>query len=297
MRNLVIKREKAFVGFLGKYKVYMVDQNSSDLKINKEPCRKLGTLKNGEETVFQIPDEEVKIYIIADKLTKSFCNELIRIPAGETDAYLLGKSKFNIFLGNPFRLEGQVSEETKLNRKKCAKKSAVFTLSYYFICFVIGVIFGVYLVSNEEELLNKPETFIANEMQITLTQEFVEVPFEEITAMFATDDVTVFVAEELKPIAEGYENITLEEYGNLLIDIQEEDGYVCSDLKNENGLYYFEYQATQEDGTTGYFKEYVYESTDAFWGVSFVCMTEDAYIANYNSFPEWAKSVTFDETV
>ena len=33
MRNLVIKREKSFVGFFGKYKVYMVDPNSNDLKI------------------------------------------------------------------------------------------------------------------------------------------------------------------------------------------------------------------------------------------------------------------------
>jgi hypothetical protein len=88
-----------------------------------------------------------------------------------------------------------------------------------------------------------------------------------------------------------------EEYGNLLIDAQEENGYVCSDLKNENGLYYFEYQVTQEDGTTGYFKEYVYESEEAFWGVSFVCVSEDDYVANYNLFPEWAKSVTFNETV
>ena len=35
MRNLVIKRDKAFVGFLGKYKVCIVDPNSSDLKIAK----------------------------------------------------------------------------------------------------------------------------------------------------------------------------------------------------------------------------------------------------------------------
>lgn len=293
MRNLVIKREKAFVGFLGKYKVYIVDPNSSDLKINKEPCRKLGTLKNGEEAVFQIPNEEAKIYIIGDKISKSFCNELVRIPAGEADAYLLGKSKYSPYLGNPFRLEGQVSEETLANRKRGKKKG----LRNLLIWVLIGFIFGFCIGFFSDEASDEPETFTANEMQITLTQDFFEVPYEELTAMFANDEVSVFVAEELKPIAEGYENITLEEYGNLLIDVQEQSGYVCSDLKNENGLFYFEYQATQEDGTTGYFKEYVYESEEAFWGVSFVCVTEEDYVANYNSFPEWAKSVTFDETV
>ena len=292
MRNLVIKREKSFVGFLGKYKVYMVDPNSNDLKINKESCRKLGTLKNGQEVVFQIPNEEVKIYIIADKFTKSFCNEFVVIPAGETDAYLLGKCKYNPYMGNPFRLEGQVSEETLANRKRGKKKALKNLLIWALIGFVFGFCLG-YFGDNSDE----PETFTANEMQITLTQEFVEVPYEDLTAMFSNDEVSIFVAEELKPIADGYEDITLEEYGNLLIDVQEENGYVCSDLKNENGLYYFEYQVTQEDGTTGYFKEYVYESEEAFWGVSFVCVSEDDYVANYNLFPEWAKSVTFNETV
>ncbi len=294
MRNLVIKRDKAFAGCLGKYKVYIVDSNSKDLKINKESCRKLGTLKNGEEAVFQIPNEEVKIYIIADKLSKHLCSEFIRLPADEADAYLLGRTKFNPLTGNPFRLEGQVNDETKANRKHSLKKALII----YLLAFIIGIIGGFCLVSNKEALANRPETFTVNEMQITLTRDFIEAPGKELTAAFLSEDVSVFIAEEAKPIADGYENITLEEYANLLIDLQEQkNGYFCSDLKSENGLYYFEYQYTSDVGTTAYFKEYVYESEEAFWGVSFACVTEESYVANYNSFPEWAQSVTFNETV
>ena len=292
MRNLVIKRDKAFAGCLGKYKVYIVDSNSKDLKINKESCRKLGTLKNGEEAVFQIPNEEVKIYIIADKLSKHLCSEFIRLPADEADAYLLGRTKFNPLTGNPFRLEGQVNDETKANRKHSLKKALII----YLLAFIIGIIGGFCLVSNKEALANRPETFTVNEMQITLTRDFFVVPHEYLTAVFTNNEVTVAITGELKPI-EGFKNITLEEYGDMLIDIQEQNGYVCSDLKNENGLFYFEYQVINEDGTTGYFKEYVYESSKTFWGISFFCVTEEDYIANYNSFPEWAQSVAFDETV
>lgn len=292
MRNLVIKRDKAFAGCLGKYKVYIVDSNSKDLKINKESCRKLGTLKNGEEAVFQIPNEEVKIYLIADKLSKHLCSEFIRLPADEADAYLLGRTKFNPLTGNPFRLEGQVNDETKANRKHSLKKALII----YLLAFIIGIIGGFCLVSNKEALANRPETFTVNEMQITLTRDFFVVPHEYLTAVFTNNEVTVAITGELKPI-EGFKNITLEEYGDILIDIQEQDGYVCSDLKNENGLFYFEYQVINEDGTTGYFKEYVYESSKTFWGITFFCINEGDYIANYNSFPEWAQSVTFNETV
>ena len=49
MRNLTIKRTKSYVACLAKMKVYIEDRVSGDLVINGVSCRKLGTLKNGEE--------------------------------------------------------------------------------------------------------------------------------------------------------------------------------------------------------------------------------------------------------
>ena len=50
MRNLTIHREKTFVGSLVKLKVYIEDTLVNELEINGIPCRKLGDLKNGEES-------------------------------------------------------------------------------------------------------------------------------------------------------------------------------------------------------------------------------------------------------
>ncbi len=292
MRSLVIKREKSFVGCAGKYKVYMVDPSSNDLKIKKEPCKKLGVLKNGEEAVFQIPDEEVKIYIIAGQASKSYCNEMVILPAGQEDVYLLGKAKYNPFKGNPYRLSGPVSEETKKNRKGSNKIATFIMLGALIFGFVVGFINGL---SSDEKLL-EPETFNVDNMQITLIQEFVEVPYDDFDAAYQTTDMLVLVVKEAKPIAEGYEDLTLEQYAGLLITGQEDAGLVCSDLKNENGLYYFEYQATVE-GQTYYYKDYAYESNDAFWHVTFICYDETTLVANTASISEWASSVKFSETV
>ncbi len=297
MRNLVIKREKSFVGFLGKFKVYIVDPNSNDLKINKQSCRKLGTLKNGQEVVFQIPNEEVKIYIIADKFTKSFCNEFVVIPAGETDAYLLGKCKYSPFMGNPFRLEGQVSEETKLNRKSGRKKALKFFLTWGLIGFVFGFCLG-YFGDNSDE----PETFVVNEMQITLLDSFYQLDVDGYGATFSSEEVSVFAFKNYIPSEKEYQDMTLQEYGVLSANFIEENyfnkyGGNCSDFKSENGFNYIEYQINNEDGSVYYYKEYLYEVSDGFWSVRFVCSTEEAYVANYNSFDEWASSVTFTESV
>lgn len=289
MRNLVIKREKSFVGCLGKFKVFIVDPNSNDLKINKQPCRKLGILKNGEEAVFQIPDEEVQLYIIGDKMTKSFCNEFVKISAGDSDVYLLGKCKYNPFMGNPFRLEGQVDEATKANRKRGRKVATAF----YLTCFIIGLIIGFCIGFFSDKALTEPETFEADGMQITLIQEFVEVPYNGFAATYETDDMLVAVTKETKPLSTDLKDITLDEYAELLISSQEEEGIVCSDLLTENGLKYFEYQIADGDGTY-YYRDYVYETQDAFWHITFICSNETSWVANITSIPEWAQSVTFN---
>lgn len=52
MRNLIIKRNKTFVGCATKLKVYIEDSASSEITINGVSCRKLGTIRNGEEQSF-----------------------------------------------------------------------------------------------------------------------------------------------------------------------------------------------------------------------------------------------------
>ena len=142
MRNLTIKRAKSFVACLAKMKVYIEDSLSSELVINGVPCRKLGELKNGEEQTFQIGCESAKVFVIADKLSKNYCNEFYQIPAGEQDVALSGRNKFNPASGNAFRFDNNDNQEVIASRKKGTAKGAVILI----IAMVIGAVAGYFIV-------------------------------------------------------------------------------------------------------------------------------------------------------
>ena len=105
MRNLTVKRRKAFAGCLGKVKIYIEDANG-DTNINGIPCRLLGKLKNKECATYEIGNESLKLFAIYDKMSKGYCNDCYTIPAGEEDIEVSGDAKLNPFMCNPFLLEG-----------------------------------------------------------------------------------------------------------------------------------------------------------------------------------------------
>lgn len=122
MRHLTVKRNKTFVGCACKLKVYVEDAASAEIQINDVGCRKLGELKNGEEKTFEISEDPAKVYVIADQLSKSYCNEYYQLPAGQEDIALAGQCKFNPAAGNAFRFEGNNSAEVLAHRKKSTAK-------------------------------------------------------------------------------------------------------------------------------------------------------------------------------
>ena len=149
MRNLTIKREKSFVGSLAKMKVYIEDPTSNEICINDISCRKIGDLKNGEEKTFQIDEQEVKIYVIADKLSKNYCNEFYQLPAGQEDVFLSGKNKFNPANGNAFRFDNNESEETIASRKRGARKGLLILIVAAIVGAVVGYTITAGLFSNK----------------------------------------------------------------------------------------------------------------------------------------------------
>lgn len=146
MRNLTIKRTKSFVACLGKMKVYIEDPTSNELFINDVPCRKLGDLKNGEEKTFLIDENEAKVFVIADKLSRNYCNEFFRIPAGYGDVFLSGKNHYNPASGNPFRFDGVTDEEVLKNRKKGTQKGLIVMCVAVVIGFILGFILTAGLI-------------------------------------------------------------------------------------------------------------------------------------------------------
>lgn len=281
MRNLTIKRDKSFVACLMTDKVYIEDSASSEITINNVPCRLLGTLKNGEQKTFSIPEEETKIFVIADKLSKNFCNEVYTVQAGEEDVFLRGKNHFNPASGNAFRFEGNVQPETLKNRKKGSKIGWIILAA----AVVVGIIVGVILAN--PGATGEPKEFVCEQLHITLNDYFKETSSDGFNVCYESRDVAIFVLKE-----NLQEDKTLEEYGQMVISANEMDSSV--ELQEDSGLYYFEYDyvSSNPDDSIGYFAA-VFKNGEDYWLIQFACY-EESYQEYRDNFIDWSKSVRFE---
>lgn len=285
MRNLTIKRTKSFVASLGKMKVYIEDPASTEITINDTPCRKLGELKNGEEKTFQIDENPAKVFVIADKISKNFCNEYYSIPEGSEDIFLSGKNKYNPATGNAFRFDGNTDPEVQANRKKSQRKGFIFLV----ICIIVGFAVGYFVTSFL--LQPKAKSFSSNGINITLTEDFEKVNVEKFHAAYGSGDVAVFVVKEPFTLMPDLENYTIEQYAELCIANNNIQGCEASDI---NGLTFFEYEATNENNVKYNYAAFLYKSNDSFWMVQFA--TKPDKTEDYaKDIVKWAGSVTFSE--
>lgn len=290
MRYLTINREKSFAGKLTRAKVYIHDELAGDTKINGDKCYKLGELKNGEEKTFVIGDEETKIYVIQDKLSKNMCNEVCYIPAGVENIYLMGECKNNPFGGNNFRFHGMTDPRVLANRKKTSKKFGVFLL----FCAIIGLVGGFFTTYDPPEYAKEGESYAFIDetgVKMTLTDAFVDTDITGFDFAYSADDVAVLGFEDKFSIFEGFEKYTLKEYGELSIRNNELD----SEVKKEDGVVYYEYESYIESDATNYiYLASVYKTEDSFWTVTFA-VAEEQYEEYKPYFMEWAQSVEFVE--
>lgn len=297
MRNLTIKRTKSFVACLAKMKVYIEDSASGEITINGVSCRKLGELKNGEEKTFLIEDYGAKVFVIADKLSKNYCNDYYELPAGPENITLSGKNKFNPASGNAFRFDNNNNQQVIANRKKGSRKGLIILL----IAVVIGGIGGGFIgdsfaddiISDTDSISDtqhKEKVFASKGMSITLTDDFNETEIENYTLAFTSREVAVFALKEEFSLAEGFGDYTLEEYGSLVI---ENNGFNDVVLNTVNGLTFFEYEYENPQNLATYcYASFIFKADDAFWLVQFATLKED-YESYASQIVEWAESVSF----
>lgn len=283
MRKLTIKRRKSFVGCLAKMKVYIEDAASGELVINDVPCKKLGVLGNGEEKSFEIESQSAKIFIIADKLSKNYCNEFYQLDEGEEDVFLSGQNKYNPITGNPFRFDNNENDVVIHNRKKNLKRGLIIFAVVAVVGFAVGFTIS-YIVNSRDE------TFSVKGMSITLPNEFEEVHGTDFTAAYGTEDVAVFALQEKFSLLEDFESYSLREYANMVKIANN----ISSSVKTAYGLTYFEYESTNP-GTSDTFHYYafVYKANDSFWLIQFAA-SDDVYEDYTEEIFDWAKSVEFD---
>lgn len=287
MRNLTIKRTKTYVASLIKMKIYIEDPMCGEIVINGASCRKIGDLKNGEEKTFQIGEQQTKVFVIADTASKNFCNEFYTLPEGQDDIYLTGKNKFNVANGNAFRFDNNESEDVLSNRKRGVRKGLLVLLVAILIGAASGFAVGSGLFSNEKL---QEKTFSSDGMSVTLTDEFEKIDVEQFTVSYACDEVVTYALKEQFSLMDGFENYTVRQYGELVMQI---NGLDPDDLQSKDGLTYFVYQYTNpETNDTYQYYSYLYKAGDAFWTVQFVTLDKNA--EKYASQIEaWANSITF----
>lgn len=279
MRNLTITRNKTFVGCLGTMKVYIEDPIMGDTTIGEVRCKKLGDLKNGETKTFSIEETEARIYVIADKISKNYCNDFCTVPAGNADVFLTGQNRYNPANGHAFQFDGQADEATLQNRRKNTTRGVIILVA----ALIIGVVIGVASV-----LLDKPEpkTFeLDMGAQITLTDEF-EIDTEEYDlVVFSSYDNLVAIYKygfDESPIP-TFPNLTHKEYGEFVIEMFELEDV---GMKVKDGVWYFEYEETSE-GDELYSLHVIFKGDDAFWSVEFTCYA-DEQSKWVDQFWEWA---------
>ena len=295
MRNLTITRHKSFVGSMGIDKVYIRDEQSSELTIEGVPCRKIGEIKNGETQTFSIPEEEQKIFLIADKLSKERCNASLVIPAGQEDVSFTGKHHF-VLGSNPFRFDGvEMTAEQLAKQKKNNRKSIVIfvfaiiigLLVGTFIGKIIGVSIGKIVGGSINNIIasttDTPKTFTKEGFEITLTDAFKEVEEPGFFSCYSSKSIMVFVLQEDKSL---FDSITLDQYCTL---VQQNNSQYNPQPHSGDGLIWLDYTYTADDQQL-YYMAFCYETEDAFCTVTFVTPAGNRDECT-DTFLQWAKTL------
>ncbi len=284
MRELTIRRNKSFVGCLMKAKVYVEDLLLGETTIADTRCRKLGELKNGEEKTFQITEDSAKVYVIVDQMSKNFCNEFYQLEPGTEAVTLSGSFKFNAATGNAFQFDNNTNAAAIDNRKRGRKRGIWILVIAALIGGVIGFLNGSGILKGQPE----PKTFTKAGLSLTLTDDFSEFEADGYDVAYESRSEAVLVLKESFDSAPGVEDITLEEYADLVLEANGQN----EELKSENGMIYYEYDARGEKNVEFHYTVCLYKGPDAFWIVQFATYKDKAEAAR-DQIMEWAKSVTF----
>ena len=288
---VTIQRRKSVVGALVAYKVYLEDP-TADFKIDGVPCRLLGKLKNGESKGFEVDEEARRLFVIAGKMSRHYCFDMVSLPAGDSDLFLSGQSHFSLLTGNPFRFDGEASGETVARRVRGLRRGTTVFCIALVIGILIGFGLGFWIVHEyRERHANDDKTFSKAGMSITLDRDFYYLPNEKFIATYSKKDASVLVVKEAFADYDGLKDFTLTQYGRETIRVNKVD----ATLQTEEGLTYFEYDFFNTDaGKNFHYYCVLFKGPDAFWMFEFACLTEqfDTY---HPQFIEWAKTIQFDE--
>ena len=257
------------------------EQAEAELLIAGIPCKKIGALKNGGEITFEAPEEETKLIVIGDKLSKEFCNEIYVLEAGSEDVTLTGRNKYDPVSGNPFRIDGN-SSKVSTNQRKKSKAIAWAVLGIAAIVgLVVGYTIGTSFPSN---------IFTYEELSITLTDKFKGYTHEgdSYDVFYESDDL--IVAIKRTAIDSSNSDLTAKEFAEA--NYKDING-ASFEVFEKDGYAYFGYDTLNDDDQpidSGI--ACIYKSEDAFWLVDFFS-DADSFEDQIDTVFKYADSVKF----
>ena len=151
----------------------------------------------------------------------------------------------------------------------------------WLLAVIAGVIIGL-LVPKLNQV--KQKTFVKEDFQIVLTEDFSEEALEGFFAVYTSKSAMVFVVREDKFYFE--EGTTLKQYNEMVMQANGREGIPTSETDRYIS---FEFTETPDDQTLYYFG-FCMESEKAFWTVHFATpeTNRDEY---QETFWQWADSV------
>lgn len=285
MRNLIIRRNKAFFGRKEPYCVYVSDPASGDFNINSTPCRLLGRIANGELAAFSIAEDAVQLFIVPENYSDEYCCEYCILPAGDQPITLHGKCFADKKNGHPFHFFGN-----KLPGKVKARRIIAGVLAG---AIAIGAFFAFGDKPSFSMQQTQEKTFAYQGMEITLTEDFKEEDVSEygFNTGYSSSDTAIYVLKEEFSSADGFQDLSLDEYAQLVISNNMFFGSAYP--THEDGLTIYEYEEfNMADGQNYYYMIAFFKGPDAFWMVEF--STYD-YLSAYmrQTYLDYANTVTF----
>ncbi len=289
MRILTVTREKTFVGCLCTLKLYIEDYNDPEITIQNIPCRMLGTLKNGEMNLFEIPEEEVCLFTVLG--TDGAC-EPYRLPAGVESVTLAGGCRRGGFRGRAFRFVSAGNARRRRSGKGLmagliAVMAMVFCVGFIGIMAITGVLPAFRTAASDK-------TFSGNGYAVTLTDDFNPAIYAGFEALYESNDSAVYISKETFASYPKLAALTVSAYAEDLAVLIEQDADFTTrtNIHTEAGLTYFDY-TVDEDVKAHAYRVFIFKGSDAFWTLQVV--TPIAAFENMeDDMMEWAKSFRAD---
>ncbi len=171
-------------------------------------------------------------------------------------------------------------------------KIGLITLAVCIVLSIAGIAVLAFQWNNIKAFFApQPEDFTHEEMTITLTSDFWEMPEGSFDVSFISMDTDVFCLRESFRDTPKLQDLSIQKYAELLAETN--DNLANTGLKSQDGLHYFEYTVFNEELEQDY--HYViclYKSSQAFWAIQFATpdyLSEDVR----QDVLTWAKSVRF----